>query len=60
MGDGMLALCGALLAQAAASAIDPEVLRTRLSELDGALRAFRLRLDPAEPPPSSPPAPGVP
>jgi hypothetical protein len=39
-------LRGALQAQAEARGIDPELLRERLMDLDGALRRFHLRVSP--------------
>jgi len=42
-------LRGALQAQVEAGGIDPELLRTRLADLDGALQPFRQRLSPTTP-----------
>ena len=40
-------LRGAFAAQVEAGGIDPDLLRERLTELDGSLRGFRERLSPA-------------
>jgi hypothetical protein len=42
-------LRGALQAQVEAGRIDPELLRARLADLDGALQPFRQRLSPTTP-----------
>lgn len=42
-------LRGALQAQVEARGIEPELLRERLSDLDGALQRFRQRLSPTTP-----------
>ena len=42
-------LRGALQAQVEAGGIDPELLRARLADLDGALQPFRQRLSPTTP-----------
>ncbi len=42
-------LRGALQAQVEARGIDPELLRERLADLDGALQRFRQRLSPTTP-----------
>ena len=42
-------LRGALQAQVEAQLIDPELLRERLADLDGALERFRQRLSPTTP-----------
>jgi hypothetical protein len=42
-------LRGALQAQVEAQGIDPELLRARLADLDGALQPFRQRLSPTTP-----------
>jgi hypothetical protein len=42
-------LRGALQAQVEAGGIEPELLRARLADLDGALQPFRQRLSPTTP-----------
>jgi len=51
IGDVQLSLGnlrGALQAQVEARGIDPELLRERLADLDGALQRFRQRISPAQ------------
>jgi hypothetical protein len=44
-------LRGAIRAQVDAGGVDPDLLRERLTDLDGALQRFRARVSPPAPPP---------